>query len=163
MSDDLRLSKMLRRYNAAKKHVDDCEEALKEAKAAFKKVDQDMMPALMDELGYESITLSGGEKVSVVDEYYCSIAKRNRPAISSWLADTGNGALVTRDVIVSFSWEDRELADDIFNRLSNYNPTVDFKINTNSVKAAAKEMIGKGQEVPMDLLGLQHIRHIKVK
>ena len=163
MSDENRVSKIAVKILQAKIEVDRTEQAFKDAKKQLRELEETDMPTLMDELGFEKIVLSSGETVSVVDNYFMSIAKKNKEKVASWLMNNGLSSLISRDLIVSFGPEQHEEYEELKNQLSNYHPIGTVAMNTGSIKAAAKELMSEGIDVPFDILGMTHVRSTKIK
>lgn len=58
------------------------------------KLEFDVLPALMDEVGLKDFTLDDGYKVERGEEVYASISKENAPVACTWLTKHGYGSIV---------------------------------------------------------------------
>jgi isocitrate lyase len=80
------------------------------------------IPEKMDEEGVTGLTLEGIGRVSLTADAYVSIKAGQKEAAWEWLRDTGHGDLITET------------------------------INASTLKAAIKEMVKKGEEIPNEMI-----------
>jgi len=66
----------------------------KEVKAEIVKLQQEVLPALMDEAGVRTIGLEGDFTLERDELVFASVSKANAPAATKWLEESGNGALI---------------------------------------------------------------------
>ena len=136
---------------------------LKKEKKVLRQLEEIDAPALMDELGFAKIELESGQTISVIDEMFMSIAKKNKQAVADWLLEVDMGSLISRDITVSFTPEEAQQYEDLKSQLENYNMTSGISMNTGSIKSAVKELIEEGEDVPFDILGINRVRRTKIK
>jgi hypothetical protein len=145
--------------------IDKAEEALKELKKKHRMVSQVDLPELMESLSLASFKTNDGKKVDIRENFYASIAKDRKMRAANWLIENGQDALVKRDVHIPFQAGDAEMVAELCQLLeANGFPhfSVDFLMNTNSVKSALKELIASGEDVPFDLFGLRRVIEAKI-
>lgn len=98
------------------------ESSTKELNARIDEIAKKELPEAMDEDGISNIKIDGVGRISLRGEVYTSILAENREAAYQWLRDTGRGSLITETV------------------------------NASSLKAAAKEWLKYGEEIPESLI-----------
>lgn len=79
------------------------------------------LPGAMDEEELDTLTVTGVGRVSLTSDLYASIPAGTKPEAWQWLRDNGHGYLIVETV------------------------------NAGSFKAACKQMIKKGEQIPEDL------------
>lgn len=109
-------------FRSLKDHKDEIEESLKEVNKRIEEIAKKELPESMDADGISNIKIDGVGRLSLRTEVYASILAENREAACDWLRDTGRGSLVTETV------------------------------NASSLKAAMKECLKNGEEVPESLI-----------
>jgi hypothetical protein len=155
----------------ANKQVD-LEQAVVTAEEHVKKIKKDLavvaerdIPELMTEIGLQSVKTEDGHEISIKDIMNASISKDRKPKVIKWLMANDLESLISVDVIASFSKGDTTEANDLLSMLvdEGYQANSDEKINTSSVKAAVKELIEQGAEIPFALLGINIVKKSIVK
>ena len=132
------------------------EEELKQAKAVLRKVQEQDLPEAMLACNMETFVTSDGLKVSVKETLYASIAAKNKAEAGKWLINNELGALVKEDVIIGFDGGNHEAVQELIDKLvllGTYNVSTAESMNTASIKAAIKELLADGKEVPLELFG----------
>lgn len=98
------------------------EEDLKDTNKAIEEITKIILPEKMDDEGISNIKIDGVGRITLRGEVYASILAANREAAYEWLRDTGRASLISNTV------------------------------NASSLKAAVKEWIKNGEEIPDDLI-----------
>jgi hypothetical protein len=101
---------------------EELETALKYINTLYDYVRINKLPKQMEEEGIESLTLFNVGRVNLTGDMYVLCPKENKSRLHQYLMDIGKGDLITEVV------------------------------NASSLKAAVKEMIKKGEELPEGLL-----------
>ena len=142
------------------------EDDLKNAKARLRKVQEHDLPEAMLACNMETFVTSDGLKVSVKETLYASIAAKNKSVAGKWLIDNELGALVKEDVVIGFDGGDHEAVQELLDKLTligTKNVSTSESMNTASIKAAIKELLADGKEVPLELFGAYFSRKAVVK
>ena len=142
------------------------EETLKTAKAGLRKVQEHDLPEAMLACNMETFVTSDGLKVSVKETLYASIAAKNKVEAGKWLIANELGALVKEDVVIGFDRGNHEAVQELLDKLvllGTYNVSTVESMNTASIKAAIKELLSDGKEVPLELFGAYFSRKAVVK
>lgn len=142
----------------------DLEDLVKKGKAEIAKLEEDVIPNLLQGAGLEKVTLDSGHEITVREELYASIPKKNASEVAGWLDAHGLSALVANDVTIPFDRGDKERAEAVYARLQEEfgNVSIAETFHTGSVKAALKELLADGVDVPLNLFGARLITKAKV-
>ncbi len=141
------------------------DQALKDAKKRLRNLEENELPALMDEIGIEKFSMDDGSSINVKEDMYASIPTKNKAAAAQWLFDNGQGSLVKMDVVTHFEKGQEEKVQEVTDLLAElgYSFNKTQTVNTASVKAVLKELIAQGQDVPLKLFGAYILRRAIVK
>ena len=163
--DDLtRLSKMLDNYSVVIETVERTEDQFKTAKKDLRQVEEIDIPTLMEELKFTKIQLQDGRTILIDEGFSASITVANRPEAAQWLIDHDLGEIIGYDLTISFTPDNK----DDFERLRNsleaeeLYPKSAFVMHTGKIKAALKDLMGEGVEVPEKVFGIFKYKKAKV-
>lgn len=133
---------------------------LKEAEKALNKTSQVDLPDAMASAGLETMTLTGGYAVSVKSGISVSIAGDKKGPALSWLEESGHSDIMSLDLLVAFGLDSKEQADEACDMLfeAGYAPLVKKDVNTARLKALVTELLEKGEELPLDMLGVHKFK-----
>ena len=137
---------------------------LKEAKERERFIREETIPAAMQEMGLESITLDTGEKLTVKQEVYASIPSAGKPAAYAWLNDNGYGGLIKVAVELQFAKGEQDDAVQLTKELRERGLEVSAfeDVHSATLKAFLKEQISSGKNIPLDLFGARPIWQAKI-
>lgn len=142
------------------------EEKLKEAKAVQTRLEIEDLPTLMDEIGFEELTLKKtGHKIKIEKAIKASITAANLPEAMRWLIDKGFGGLIKANVIAAFDKDEFDKAEKLTNQLiKKYGESVEFKksVHAGTLKSFVKEQLEKGAKIPLKLFGVHQFNIAKV-
>ncbi len=165
--DDLsNITKLAADVVANEKTVAQIEDQLKQAKAKLRKVQDFELPEAMLACNMEKFTTADGLEVSVKETLTASIAAKNKPAAAKWLLENHLGSLVKEDVTIGFDNGASDKVQALINLLAENGITnirTSESMNTASIKAAIKELLAEGKEVPLELFGAYFYRKAVVK
>jgi len=144
--------------------VDKAEEKLKEAKEYARTIREETIPAAMQEMGVESITLNTGQKLSVKQEVYAQIPSAQKAQAYKWLDDNGFGGIIKISVKVDYGKGEQEDAVALMEELQarGLNADGDQAVNAMTLKAFLKEQISKGTDIPLELFGARPVWQAKI-
>jgi hypothetical protein len=122
------------------------------------------IPTLMDEMGIEEIKTPDGIKVKVKEEIEAGISTERRSLAHKWLEENGHAGLIKREISVAFNRDQSEEAAKLVGELQGRFPGVsqDSKVHPATLKAWVREMLAKGNELPLDLFGVFRRRIAKM-
>jgi len=118
----MRLQELARELSTLKTEKDKIEETLSAINKRIEILARQEIPEAMDEAGVQNVKFEGIGKIYLKGDVFASIPAESRDAAYEWLELTGRGSLIK--------------------------PTV----NSSSLKAAVKEWISQGDEIPEDLI-----------
>lgn len=158
------ISEMARALVDAEEIVNHAEQKLKDAKERFRYLQEETIPAAMQELGLESLTLNTGEKLKVKQEVYASLTASNKPAAFQWLEENDFGGLIKVEVSVQYGKGEIETAVELCERLNGEGITAEMSqdVNAQTLKAFLREQIAAGAAIPMELFGARPVWQAKI-
>jgi len=141
---------------AMEDEVKQLELQLKAKKDAVKTLSQEIIPAKMQELGLESLTLKDGSAVQVKQLVQASITAENRETAFTWLRDNGHGDLIKNQVSTAFGRGDDETAKQFIDNAKSLGlePTQRVWVEPMTLKAFVREKIEEGVDIPTETFGV---------
>lgn len=139
-----------------RKLVERIDEELKQAQRHLRLLEEEDLPAVMDEAGLSSITTSDGTPVKVEQKLYMSVPKKNKPALADWLMGHGHSSLVQSDVRVNFKKGEADKVEKAVGILAANGFAgvhVEESMHTGQLKSLVRELLDHGEDVPMELFG----------
>lgn len=118
----MKLQELARELSNLKTQKDRIEEDLSAINKRIEILARQEIPEAMDEAGVQNVKFEGIGKIYLKGDVFASIPAESRDAAYEWLELTGRGSLIK--------------------------PTV----NSSSLKAAVKEWISQGEEIPEELI-----------
>lgn len=118
----MKLQELARELSNLKSAKDKIEEELSTVNKRIEILARQEIPEAMDEAGVQNVKFEGIGKIYLKGDVFASIPAESRDAAYEWLELTGRGSLIK--------------------------PTV----NSSSLKAAVKEWISQGEEIPEELI-----------
>lgn len=159
-----RLSHLIRESMDLDSKIADAEQYLKDLKYKKRKVNEEDIPALMQEMGMDSVTVDGN-KVTLRQFVHARIADDKRDEAFSWLRSIGEGDLIKNDVTVSFNTGQDNLAGAVIDDLRNQGlePAQKTHVHPQTLKAWVKGRIESGKEIDFDTFGVFVGTEAKIK
>lgn len=145
--------------------VEAIDKQLTAAKAELRRVEQEDLPDLMQELGLEKFKLTTGETIEVKPEIDCGISEERRRAAHDWLTANGFGGLIKTEVVAAFDRGEIEAAQRLATEIAvntGHAPVVVEKVHPSTLKAFIKEQMAAGHPVPFDLFAVHPYNKVKV-
>jgi len=150
-----RLSNLIRESLDLNSKIADAEQHLKDLKYKKRKVNEEDIPALMQEMGMDSITVDGN-KVALRQFVHARITEDKRDEAFAWIRSVGEGDIIKNDVTVSFSSGQDNLAGAVVDDLRNQglDPAQKTHVHPQTLKAWVKGRIESGKEIDFDTFGV---------
>lgn len=164
MSDLQRAVQLAELLLELRKNVERLETLLSEAKSDLRRVEQEDLPDLMQELGLETFRLKSGETIEVKPEIDCSITEEKRAAAHSWLVDKGFGGMIKTEVVVTFGRGEHDVAENFAEEVTKQGkqPSLVERVHPSTLKSFVKEQMAAGNPVPFDLFGVHPYNKVKI-
>lgn len=159
MSDLQRVVQMAELLLKLRENVTRLEAELEAAKKDVRRVEQEDLPDLMQELGLETFKLKSGETIEVKPEVDCSISEDRRAKAHEWLTAHGFGGLIKTEVIAKFGRDERDAALACAQQI---NGEVIERVHPSTLKSFVKEQMAAGAGLPFDLFGVHPYSKVKI-
>jgi len=152
------LHNLVRQLEDIQSQVDMAEGHIKALKQERLRLSQDMIPALMDEVGVKRIDVGREEDDNVVSVQIepfvsASIPVENRPKAYQWLRDVNCESIIKNDVTVSFGKHGDTKANDLMRELDErgLHPESKTHIHSGTLKSFIKSWVAENKKPPIDL------------
>jgi hypothetical protein len=147
---------LAKRAKQLEKEIDEIELVLKERKDQQRKLLEETIPAMLQELGMKKFTMADGSTIEIKPFYGASIKEENRAVAYEWLRKNGYDDIIKNTISVRFGRNEDKLCESLINQLREQNYPVEQteKIEPQTLKAWAKEMVERGVEFPTETFGL---------
>jgi len=147
---------LARRAKLLEKEIEELDTVLKERKEQQRKLLEESIPAMLQELGMKKFVMADGSTIDVKPFYSASIKEENRAVAYQWLRDNGYDDIIKNTVSVRFGRNEDKLCETLINTLRQQNYPVEQteKIEPQTLKAWAREMVERGQEIPTETFSL---------
>jgi hypothetical protein len=141
--------------------IERTETALSELKAAYRRIEEERLPAAMAELGLAKITLSTGESVEVKPEVHASIPARHKQDAYQWLRENGFADLIGNKLTIEFARGQDDEATDTLAKLREKFPDRPVElvesVHHSRLRSFVREQFESGNPVPEGLFGVHMI------
>ena len=152
------LHSLVRQLEDIQSQVDIAEGHIKALKQERLRLSQDMIPSLMDSIGFKSFVLGKEEDdnlISVQIEPFvsASIPVENRQRAYQWLRDVNCESIIKNDVTVSFGKEGDAKANELMLELDKrgLHPEAKTLIHSSTLKSFIKNWVAENKNPPIDL------------
>lgn len=146
------------------KLIDKIEKDLKHNQELLRKLSVETIPSMMVEVGVNSITLTDGSKIEVVDKWWGALPDDSYAAFT-WLRENNMDGIIKNQVIVDFGKGEDEQMLKIQEILQEAGvvPITKSTIHHMTLKAFVKEQVAKGATINLDDFGAGSFRVSVVK
>jgi hypothetical protein len=159
MSDLQRALKLAELLLAARKHLEAVEAQLKTAKEDVRRLEQEDLPELMQELGLETFKLTTGETIEVKQDIECGISEERRARAHAWLTENGFGGLIKTEVVAKFGRDERDAAVAAAEQIGG---EMVERVHPSTLKSFVKEQMEAGRAIPFDLFAIHPFNRVKI-
>lgn len=161
------IASLAQRILGLEKRRADLEERLRQTNAELREVQEQLLPDAMYAAGVASYTLTTGERVTVREDLRASIPRKNKEQAAEWLAEHGHAALVKSDLVLHLEKGEEDIYQDAQDALARLGLggrcSREIALHTGQVKAALKELLSRGEAVPLELFGAYPMRWAVIK
>jgi|TARA_R100001463_G_scaffold82440_4_gene137020 hypothetical protein len=149
------LSTLIRQSMEVDQKIAEAEQYLKDLKFQKRKVNEEDIPNLMQEMGMDSVTVDGN-KVALRQFVHARIADDKKQEAFTWLRSIGEGDIIKNDVTVSFKSGEDNMAGDVVEdlRSKGLEPAQKTHVHAQTLKAWVKNRIESGKEIDFDTFGV---------
>ena len=159
------IHRLLEKAKSIQKSIGTQERDLALAKLELRELTETTIPDLMREIGLEAFTTSDGEAVSLERFYAAKIPSTREIEAFQWLEDTGNGAIVKNEVLVSMKKSEQDTVQKAIEALREAGIPFAQKMSVHpaTLKAFVKERIESGAPIPLETFGVYIGERITVR
>lgn len=147
--------------------VADLEENLSEVKKRLNKLKTVDLPDKMAECGLGALTMDDGTAIKIEEFVSGSLPKdfEKRDAAICWLEDHDAAAIIKTELSIAFEKSQHNEAMSLVNELHErgFDAAAKMGVHPQTLIAHVKERLRKGEEVPLEVLGLYAGRTAKIK
>lgn len=149
------LSNLIRRSLQLDEDIKLAEEHLKDLKFRKRKVNEEDIPNLMQEMGMDSVTVDG-HKVAVRQFVHARISEDKRDEAFAFLRSIGEGDIIKNDVTVSFKQGQDNQAGAVLDDLrgQGLDPVQKTHVHPSTLKSWVKGRIEEGKELDFETFGV---------
>lgn len=150
------LSNLIRRSLEIDKQIADAEQFLKDLKFKKRKINEEDIPMLMEEMGMDSVTVDGN-KVTLRQFVHARITEDKRNEAFGYLRSIGEADIIKNDVTISFSAGQDNMAGSVVDDLRQQyglDPSQKTHVHPSTLKAWVKNRIEAGKELDFDTFGV---------
>ena len=134
------------------------EEQLKKKKEEADHISSKVIPELLAEQGLSEIKLADGSKVSVKQEFRCTLPKdeTKRAQAYEWLRNEKLGDIIKNNVFVTFGKGEDDKAKSLIDLAveNGYEPNQKSDVAWNTLRALYEERVKAGLDMPSDVFHL---------
>ena len=159
MSDLQRVVQLAELLLKLRANVSRLEDELKAAKEDVRRVEQEDLPDLMQELGLQTFKLATGEVVDVKQDVECGISEERRARAHAWLTENGFGGLIKTEVVAKFGRDERDAAVACAEQIGG---EMIERVNPATLKSFVKEQMEAGRAIPFDLFAIHPFNRVKI-
>lgn len=161
------LGKLVRKSMGLEAAIEELETELKRRKEEFREITERELPALMTELQMTEF-VSQDRKVKIEDVVQGSLPKEadKRERAIAFMHEHGGEDILRATIQIEFPKGDLESAEALARRIrkaTNQDVVVDLTAHHSSYAAWARELLRKGEKLPVDDLNLYQARRAVVK
>lgn len=149
-----------------KYEIKNIEERLSAAKDDLRTITRDTLPDLMAQAGMPRMTIEAEGNTPAFEIRVRPFARANiaaswpvdqREAAFEWLDDHGHGDLIKTCITLELPREDRSGALELLGKLRSlgYEPKIEEAVHHMTLSKWLKEMIKRGEIVPLDIIGAE--------
>jgi hypothetical protein len=147
---------LAKRAKELEKEIEEIETTLNERKSQYRKLLEETIPAMLQELGLSKFSMTDGSEIVVKPFYSASIPEGKRAQAYEWLREHGYDDIIKNTVSVRFGRNEDQLCETLLNQLRGQNYPVEQtqKIEPQTLKAWVREQVERGSEFPTELFGV---------
>lgn len=161
------LGVLIRKSMGLEASIEELEAELKKRRDEYREITERELPALMGELQLEEF-VSQDRKVKIEDVVRGSLPKEpdKREKAVEFMREHGGDDILKAEIRIEFPKGDIESAETLARRIrkaTNQDVVVDLAAHHSSYAAWARELIRKGEKLPVDDLNIYQARQAVIK
>lgn len=159
------ITRCARELKEADDAVAEAEAALKLAQQRARVLRENTLPELMKEAGQEKLRTADGWDIELTETIRASIPVATKGEALKWLEENGQAAIIKRQIELAFGRDEGDKADRALTLVleAGFHPSDKQSVHPMTLAATIRELVEKGVEVPMQLLGAYVQSGVKMK
>jgi hypothetical protein len=159
------VGKLLEQMIAIEKETLTAELRVKELAAQKRKIEEELLPAALDEMGVTKIVLEDGRTVSVDEVITATITKAKEAEAFGWLIDHGHAPLIKPEVKINLTDTTllAQLEEEVRQLDADAKITSKQSVHWQTLRSFVKEQLERTEDFPEELFGVYRVRKAIVK
>lgn len=159
------IAQTARDIQAAAQAVSDAQEELTRAQNHLRTLEETTLPSLMETAGQTELTTADGLVVKIADIMRGQPSKENAPAAFAWLRKNGHGGIIKSKIEADLGRASEETIQKVSEamREAGFRPSLNEGVHWQTLGALVRELMEKGDAVPLPLLGIHTYKKAEVK
>ncbi len=165
MSDLKNIAQLAKQMLAYEDKVEQAMQRLKELNEDLRDIVERKLPEAMESAEMTEFTLEDGSRVSIKPAYYAHITADHKEEAFAWLRANNLDGLIKNDITLSFGKGDDAAAQEALAVVDGAGWAHKDKqhVHPQTLRAFVKEQLEDGQDIPMEVFGVQRIVRAAVK
>lgn len=153
------LSTCMKLLNLTELEIEEASAKLKTLNERHKRLREDAIPSIMQEMNIKRIVMSDGSEISIKNDWHAHISEANQPAAFQWLLDNNFGSLIKTNLIIQFpsGSEGHEQAEALalacMDEEMGDSHEVKESIHPQTLKSFVRERFENDEAFPLQLFG----------
>jgi len=145
--------------------ISELEEKIKIKQKFLVKINQDLLPTLMQDLKFTDFGLEDGSRVDLVEKFFGGFKKEDEAKAFTWFRETDNGDFIKNSIKATLDMGDDDLVEKIawLMNLMNVNCEIKPNIHATTLKSFIRKELeaGRKNELP-DYFNIQEYKETKI-
>lgn len=141
---------------AAKLAVEEATEALQMKQRALAHLEETVMPEFMNEAGQQKLTTSDGLIVEIKDVLRGQPTLEKQSEAFAWLRENGQGSIIKSEIKADLGKVDPDTVKKVSDAMkeAGAKPLTKEAVHYQTLHSVVRELLGRGDSVPLELLGV---------
>lgn len=163
--DPTELSEQIEKLNSVNTQIFNAEKNLKELKEQEKKLNNFVIPEIMEKMNLSTLKLKDGSELSIKKVYSATMKADKKADCIQWLRNNGLGDIVKNEITVNFGQGEENKAAEYATlaKGQGYEPSQKEAVHAMTLKVTMEDWKNKGNEVPEDLFWTFDGNQTKIK
>jgi len=162
-SDMDKLGQLINKQLQLEQDITEIEMTLSERRAQLRRIAEEEIPNMFQQLGIQEFKLQDGSKVTVKPYYAASISAENEVAAFDWLREHNLDDVIKHNIVIAFGRGEDQKCTELKDELTKLNVNYIEKANVHpqTLKALVREQIElmserleQGEQFPMKLFNV---------
>ena len=163
--DPTELSEQIEKLNSVNTQIFNAEKNLKELKEQEKKLNNFVIPEIMEKMNLSTLKLKDGSELSIKKVYSATMKADKKADCIQWLRNNGLGDIVKNEITVNFGQGEENKAAEYATlaKGQGYEPSQKEAVHAMTLKVTMEDWKNKGNDVPEDLFWTFDGNQTKIK